>query len=64
MKNLVKFGFLALAITLSASACNSTKTDSGADSTLVDSATTDTTMLSDTTAVLDSTVAVDSAAAH
>jgi len=46
MKNLVKFGFLALAITLTASACNSTKTESGADSTLVDSATTDTTMLS------------------
>lgn len=61
MKNLLKFGFLALAITLSASACNSTKTESGADSTLVDSATTDTTMLSDTTAVVDSTV-IDSAA--
>ncbi|EOR95844.1 hypothetical protein ADIARSV_0981 [Arcticibacter svalbardensis MN12-7] len=28
MKNLFKFGFLALAITLSAAACNSTKTDS------------------------------------
>ncbi|MBC8052319.1 MAG: hypothetical protein H7Y13_04600 [Sphingobacteriaceae bacterium] len=33
MKNLFKFGFLALAITLSAAACQSTKTeDNAADS--------------------------------
>lgn len=57
MKNLVKFGFIALAITLSASACNSTKVENGTDTTSVDSATTDTTMLSDTTAVLDSAAA-------
>jgi len=56
MKNLFKFGFLALAISLSVAACNSEKTGAGADSTTTDSTTiaTDTTGV-DTT-VTDSTV--------
>jgi ABC-type glycerol-3-phosphate transport system substrate-binding protein len=37
MKNLFKFGFLALAVSLSVAACNSESTDSGADTTLTDS---------------------------
>ncbi|MGV3705251.1 MAG: hypothetical protein ACO1NU_07700 [Arcticibacter sp.] len=34
MKNLFKFGFLALAITLSASACNSSKTENNTADTI------------------------------
>ena len=52
MKNLFKFGFLALAISLSVAACNSNKTEEGA---------TDSVAVMDTTIVVDS-VAVDSAA--
>ena len=40
MKNLFKFGFLALAISLSVAACNTKKTgESATDSTAVDSTT-------------------------
>ncbi len=51
MKNLFKFGFLALAISLSVAACNSEKKDKGADTTLTDSSA----VVTDTTAV-DTTV--------
>ena len=57
MKNLFKFGFLALAISLSVAACSSNKTEEVA----TDSATVDTTAV-DTTAVADTTAA-DTAAA-
>ena len=44
MKNLFKFGFLALAISLSVAACSSNKTEEAAtDSTAVDSTAVDTT---------------------
>ena len=58
MKNLFKFGFLALAISLSVAACSSNKTEEvAADSTLaVDTAAVDTT-------AADTTVAVDTTAA-
>ncbi len=52
MKNLFKFGFLALAISLSVAACNSNKTEEVA---------TDSVAVMDTTIVVDS-VTVDSAA--
>jgi hypothetical protein len=55
MKNLLKFGFFALAISLSVVACNSNKpAETATDSVAVDSAAVD-------TAAVDSTV-VDSAA--
>lgn len=38
MKNLFKFGFLALALSLSVVACNSEKQETAADSLAVDSA--------------------------
>jgi hypothetical protein len=58
MKNLFKFGFLALAISLSVAACSSNKTEEvAADTTLA----VDTTAV-DTTAA-DTTVAVDTTAA-
>ena len=53
MKNAFKFGFVALAISLSVAACNSEKTDDSADTTMVDSSTVITEV--DTT-VTDSTV--------
>jgi hypothetical protein len=58
MKNLFKFGFLALAISLSVAACSSNKTEEvAADTTLaVDTAAVD-------TAAADTTVAVDTTAA-
>ena len=37
MKNLFKFGFLALAISLSVAACSSEKTADSTDSTMTDS---------------------------
>ena len=46
MKNLLKFGFLALVVSLSVAACNTNKTD-GTD--------TDTTIMSDTT-MMDTTM--------
>jgi len=58
MKNLFKFGFLALVLSLSVAACSSEKKADATDSTM-----TDTTMSTvDTTATTDSTV-VDTAAA-
>jgi hypothetical protein len=54
MKNSFKFGFLALAISLSVAACNSTKTEEAA---------TDSVPAMDTTAVVDTAAVVDSAAA-
>ncbi len=61
MKNLLKFGFLALALTLSVAACNSEKKAEGADSTAMDSTAVDTTAV-DTTAA-DTTKAADTTAA-
>ena len=58
MKNLFKFGFLALVLSLSVAACSSEKKADATDSTM-----TDTTMSTvDTTATTDSTM-VDTAAA-
>ncbi len=53
MKNLFKFGFLALAISLSVAACNSEKKGGASDTTVTDSSTVVTDV--DTT-VKDSTV--------
>jgi len=53
MKNAFKFGFVALAISLSVAACNSEKTGESTDTTVVDSSTVVTEV--DTT-VTDSTV--------
>ena len=51
MKNLFKFGFLALAISLSVAACSSNKTEEvAADTAAVDTTAVDTTAV-DTTAV-------------
>lgn len=60
MKKLLKFGFFALAISLSVVACNSNKkTDAAADSAKMDSVTVDTAAV-DTAAV--DTAKVDTAA--
>ncbi len=60
MKNSFKFGFLALAISLSVAACNSTKTEEAATDSVP--------AMDTTTAVVDSAVvdsaAVDTAAAQ
>ena len=58
MKNLFKFGFLALAISLSVAACSSNKTEEvAADTTVaVDTTAVDTTA-ADTTAAVDTTAA-------
>ncbi|MEY3679179.1 MAG: hypothetical protein RI924_1320 [Bacteroidota bacterium] len=57
MKNLFKFGFLALAISLSVAACSSNKTEEAAtDTAAVDTTAVDTTAV-DTTAAADTTVA-------
>lgn len=59
MKNLLKFGFFALAISLSVVACNSNKaTDAAADSAAMDSVKVDTAAV-DTAAVDSGMVAVD-----
>jgi len=53
MKNMFKFGFLALAISLSVAACNSEKKSEGSDTTMTDSST----VVTDVdTSVKDSTV--------
>jgi ABC-type glycerol-3-phosphate transport system substrate-binding protein len=53
MKNMFKFGFLALAISLSVAACNSEKKSEGTDTTITDSST----IVTDVdTSVKDSTV--------
>ena len=57
MKNLFKFGFLALAITLSVAACTSEKKADATDSTMTDTSMTATdTMATDTAAAIDTTV--------
>ena len=64
MKNLFKFGFLALAISLSVAACNTDKSAEGTDttSTVVEA---DTTLSVDTTgAASDTTIAVDTTATN
>jgi hypothetical protein len=62
MKNLLKFGFFALAISLSVVACNSNKaSEEGADSTSMDSMTVDTSAVD--TVADSSMVAVDTTAA-
>ncbi len=64
MKNLFKFGFFALAISLSVVACNSnTATDASQDTASVDSITVDTAAV-DTVAGDSSMVAVDTTAAQ
>ena len=64
MKNLFKFGFFALAISLSVVACNSNKaTEETADSAAMDSITVDTAAV-DTVATDSSLVAVDTTAAQ
>jgi hypothetical protein len=61
MKNLFKFGFLALAISLSVAACGgANQSENAADSTAVDTTAVDTTAV-DTAAV--DTAAADTAAA-
>lgn len=63
MKNLLKFGFFALAISLSVVACNSNKaTEEAADSAAMDSVMVDTSAV-DTVAGDSSMVAVDTTAA-
>ncbi len=57
MKNLFKFGFLALAISLSVAACTSEKKADATDSTMTDTSMTATdTMATDTAAAIDTTV--------
>ena len=64
MKNLFKFGFFALAISLSVVACNSNKaSDATQDSTSLDSITVDTAAV-DTVAGDSSMVTVDTTAAQ
>ncbi len=67
MKNLFKFGFVALAISLSVAACSQKKSEGSADSSAVDSAAVDTATTVDTAATTVDSAAVapvDSAAAH
>ena len=59
MKNLFKFGFLALAISLSVAACSSNKTEEATDTTAVAA---DTTAAVDTAAADTTAAAVDTAA--
>jgi len=56
MKNLFKFGFLALAISLSVAACNSEKSGTGADTSMTDSSAIITDTNAVDTVVKDSTV--------
>ncbi|MBY0245634.1 MAG: hypothetical protein K2Q03_09295 [Sphingobacteriaceae bacterium] len=62
MKNLFKFGFLALALSLGVVACSGEKKAENADSTAVDTMAVDTTVAADSVAA-DSTVKTDSVAA-
>jgi len=65
MKNLFKFGFLALALSLSIVACtpknNSATTENPGDTTIVDTTATDTTKAVDTAAKADTTKAAPAA---
>lgn len=64
MKNLFKFGFFALAISLSVAACNSNKaSEETADSSSMDAITVDTSAV-DTLAGDSSVVSVDTSAAQ
>ncbi len=64
MKNLFKFGFFALAISLSVAACNSNKAaDETADSAAMDSITVDTSAV-DAVAGDSSSVMIDTTAAQ
>ncbi|WP_207532040.1 hypothetical protein [Desertivirga arenae] len=63
MKNLFKFGFLALAISLSVAACGgSNKSGGEGDSTAVDSAAVDTSLTTDSAAVDTAAATTDSVA--
>jgi ABC-type glycerol-3-phosphate transport system substrate-binding protein len=62
MKNLFKFGFLALALSLTVVACSSDKTAEGTDTTAVDSTVVDTTVV-DSTVVVDTTKKADTTVA-
>jgi ABC-type glycerol-3-phosphate transport system substrate-binding protein len=62
MKNLFKFGFLALALSLGVAACNSEKKEAAADSVAVDSTVVDTTVKVDSTVVTDSVAKADTTA--
>ena len=62
MKNLFKFGFLALALSLTVVACSSEKAAEGTDTTAVDTTVVDTTVV-DTTVVVDTTGAAAPVAA-
>jgi ABC-type glycerol-3-phosphate transport system substrate-binding protein len=59
MKNLFKFGFLALVLSLSVAACSSEKTGDASDSTMTDTtmSTMDTTTTMGDSTMVDSTVA-------
>jgi len=61
MKNLFKFGFLALALSLTVVACSSEKKAEGTDTTAVDTTVVDTTA-ADTTKAVDTTKADTTAA--
>jgi len=63
MKNFFKFGFLALALSLSVVACNSEKAAEGTDSPAVDSPAVDSAAIVDSAAVVDSAAAATPAAA-
>lgn len=63
MKNSFKFGFLALAISLSVAACGSNENAESADSTVVDTATViDTTMAAPVDTISTTTTTTDSIA--
>lgn len=56
MKNILKFGMLALVLTLGVAACNSEKTAAGNDSTMIDTTNVDT-IATDST-IVDTTIKV------
>ncbi|WP_449436761.1 hypothetical protein [Pedobacter steynii] len=56
MKNLFKFGFLALAMSLSVAACTSEKKADATDSTMTDTSMTATDTMATDTAAMDTTV--------
>jgi hypothetical protein len=64
MKNLFKFGFVALAISLSVAACSSNQTEEATDSTAVDTTVLDTTVSVDTTAADTAAATTDTAVAQ
>lgn len=62
MKNLFKFGFLALALSLSVVACNSEKTGETTDTVGTDTTVTDTTITDTVVTTTTDTTVVDSTA--